>query len=121
MASQITSDPSYDKLIRKALRLIHTKTRRECALAQEVSQALEERDEARRLASIGNAGDETPPEIARVLRSPAGEGHRTVVLYYDGMVIKAALHPSGRRRPAREAAVWRCLRDTAIKVRGARE
>lgn|GEM_PF-3757018 len=120
MASQTTDDPSYNKLIAKALSLLQPKSVRETARAREVATALEQRDEARRLASIGSRGDETPIEITRAMRSPAGRDDQKVVLYHDGMVITAAIHPIGRRSPTREAAVWRCLRDTAIEVREGR-
>ena len=111
-------DP-YKSLIKRALRLVTGHGRpsaREQALAQLVASTKAELDEARRRASIGSAGDETPLPITQVMRSPKGTDRR-VIVHYDGMVISAVLHPLGKRNVDRESEVWRCLRDQAIRVR----
>lgn len=110
---------TYDSLIKRALRLVtgHGQpSAREQALAQLVASTKAELDEARRRAGIGSTGDETPLPITQVMRSPKGADRR-VVIFYDGMVITAVLHPLGKRNPRREAEVWRCLRENAIRVR----
>lgn len=110
---------SYNSLIKRALRLVTGHGRpsaRERALAQLVASTEAELKEARRRAGIDSTGEETPLEIAQTMRSPKGTDRR-VVVHYDGMVITAVLHPFGKRNPEREAEVWRCLRDNAIRVR----
>lgn len=113
------SDPSYDNLIRNAQRATRGRGRssvRERALAEVVACTELALDEAKRRASIGAAGDDIPVQVTRVLRAPQGID-RLVVVYYEGMTIKANLHPIGKRNPQREAAVWRCMRETAIRLR----
>lgn len=115
--STITNDPSYTKMIDRALRLIRGRsTAREQALAEELASYQDHRDETRLRSSIGAPADQTPADVTKVLRRPKGKDH-LLVLYHDGMIIRAWLHPSGKRDPAREAAVWRCLRDHAIALR----
>lgn len=117
-----SSNPSYQNSIKQALHLItgHERmTEREKALAELVARTELALDEARRRASLNAAGDDTPEQITQVLRAPRG-ADRLVVVYHRGVTIKALLHPSGKRDPEREAAVWRCLRDTAIRERGHR-
>lgn len=114
-----TSDPSYENLIRKALRLVRGQERstaRERALAEVIASTEMALDEKLRQASIGAAGDDVPRPISLVMRAPKGVD-RLAVVYHDGMVIKAMLHPLGKHSPEREAAVWRCLRDNALRVR----
>jgi hypothetical protein len=113
------SDPSYNNLIRKALRLVRGRDRvsaRERALAEMVVYTELALDEARRQASIGDPGNHVPEQIARIMRAPKGRD-RLAVIYYDGMTIKVSLHPLGKRNPEREAAVWRCIRETAMRAR----
>ena len=115
--STSTSDPSYTKLIEQALRLIRGRsTVREQALAEELANYQDLRNEARLRSSLGAPADPTPADVTKVLLRPKGKDH-LLVLYHDGMIIRAWLHPSGKRDPAREAAVWRCLRDHAIALR----
>lgn len=116
MTSRSNSDSSYDNLIKRALRLVGRSSSREQALAEAVAATELARDDAQRQASIGSAGDAVPPQISQVMRAPKGTD-RLVVVYHEGMVIKALLHPRGRRNLEREEAVWRCLRDTAIRER----
>lgn len=114
-----TSDPSYQNLIKRALRLVtgHERmTAREKALAEEVARTELALDEAKRRASIGRPADEVPSQITQILRSPKGVD-RLVVVYLDGMTIKASLHPLGKRDPQRESAVWQCIRETAFRAR----
>ncbi|MEO3869429.1 hypothetical protein ABGB18_11405 [Nonomuraea sp. B12E4] len=108
-------------MISKALRILRrTSARRERVLAAELARAFVERDEAlREVAAVTAGEEETPQPITQALRSPKGKD-RLVVVRYDGMTIKAVLHPIGRRNAEREAAVWRCLRDTAIAERDRR-
>ncbi|MFI7691710.1 hypothetical protein ACIBQ6_21765 [Nonomuraea sp. NPDC049655] len=75
-----------------------------------------ELDEAKRRASIGADGEEVPEQITHALRAPKG-ANPTVVVYHEGMTIKANLYSQGKRNPRREAAVWRCIRETAIRAR----
>lgn len=122
-ATSVPLDNPQKNLIRRALRLTGGKRRstaREQALADLVASTEVALGEARRQASIGGRRNETPLPICQVMRAPKGRD-RLVVLYYDGMIIKAMLHPLGRRNPVREAAVWRCLRDNAINVREQRK
>lgn len=114
-----TSDPSYQNLIKRALRLVsgHDRmTAREKALAEVVASTKLELDEAKRRASIGAAGDDVPEQVTQALRAPKGVD-RLVVVYHDGMTIKASLHPRGKRDPEREALVWECIRENAIRTR----
>lgn len=111
-----STDPSYDSLLRRALRHISRSSARERALAEVVACTELALDEAKRRASIGAHDDVVPEQITQVLRSPKGVD-RLVVVYYDGMTIKASLHPRGKRNPQREAEVWRCIRETAIRAR----
>jgi hypothetical protein len=89
---------------------------REQAFAQRVAETQLQLDEARRKASIGDSGDTIPAEIKQVMRAPKGVD-RTIVVYHDGMTIKASIHPLGMRNLEREAEVWRCIRETAVSVR----
>ncbi|MBN6054576.1 hypothetical protein JYK22_21720, partial [Nonomuraea sp. RK-328] len=82
-------------------------------LAQEFAGLHVERD---LLAADLHAGNETPPVVSRAMRAPAGTS-RVVAVVHDGMLIKAALYPTGKRNPTREAEVWRCMHDMAHKVR----
>lgn len=112
-------DPSYDNLIKRALRFLrgHEKaSERERALAALVACTELALDDAKRRASIGAPSDDVPAQVTQVLRSPRGVD-RLVVVYHDGMTIKASLHPHGKRNPKREAAVWHCMRATAIRMR----
>lgn len=113
------SDPSYNNLIRRALRIARGRGRtaaRERALAEVVACTELALDEAKRRASAGAVADHVPVQVTQVLRAPKGVD-RLVIVYYDGMTIKANLHPLGRCSPRREAAVWRCMRDAAIRAR----
>lgn len=109
MTSPSTHDPSFTKLINRALRIIHKRDAREAALARELADLHVERD-----AIADRVSDETPVEVTRALRAPKGPD-QVVALIHDGLLIKAALRPAGRRNPSREAAVWRCMRDTATR------
>lgn len=114
-----TIDPSYENLIRRALRLVRgggKSSARELALAELIASTELALDKKRRQASVGASGDDVPTQVTQVMRAPKGVD-RLVVVYHDGMVIKAVLHPCGKRNPEREAAVWRCLRDNATRVR----
>jgi hypothetical protein len=115
ISNDASSYRSIEKLIQKALGLT-SRSLREQALAQAMANTRIELDEARRQASIGGDATATPIEVVQVMRAPKGVD-RTAVVYHDGMVIKARLHPSGKRNPEREAAVWACIRDTAIATR----
>lgn len=113
------NDDPHNNLVRRALRIIggqRRTTARERALAAFVASTKVELDEARRRASIGATGNDVPVQVTQVLRSPKGTD-RVVVVYHDGMTIKALLHPIGKRNPERERAVWVCIRDTAIRQR----
>ena len=114
-----STDPSYDNLIKRALRLALGQGRssaRERALAEMVTYTELALDKAKRRASIGTPGHDVPEQIAQIMRSPKGVD-RLVVVYFEGMTIKASLHPLGKRNPQREAAVWQCMREAALRMR----
>ncbi|MFB4280784.1 hypothetical protein ACBJ59_36230 [Nonomuraea sp. MTCD27] len=106
---------SYDTLIRKALRLLRRSSAREEVLTAQLARAFLERDRLQQQLIIAESDAHAQAEISKVMRS--GSGEKLVVIQHDGMTIRAILHAPGRRAPAREAAVWRCLRDTAINAR----
>lgn len=110
--NQDSSDHSYNNLVAKALRYIARRGQRANTLAQQLSDARLERD----FIAAGIDGDATPIEVSHVMRGPVGPDQLATVVH-DGMLIKAMLRPSGKRNPAREAAVWRCMRDAAYQVR----
>ncbi|MBB6556259.1 hypothetical protein [Nonomuraea rubra] len=97
------------------LRLVQRPTR-ERVIAAEVARALLERDRLERQVREVSNDEGTPIEVSRAMRSPAGTD-QVIELRYDGMTIRAALHPSGKRNPVREAKVWHCLRDNAVETR----
>ncbi|MET9339207.1 hypothetical protein [Nonomuraea sp. NPDC003804] len=113
-------DPLFDNLVQKALGLTKRRSARERAIAQGVADFRVYRDEVLMQKSLDDPGEDTPREITEALRAPKG-ADQLVAIYHGGMLIKARLHPTGRRDPAREAAVWRCLRDTAVKIREERQ
>ena len=115
------SNNTHNKLIRRALSILRGQRRstaREQALAALVASTKAELEEARRRAST--AGDDVPAQVTQAMRAPKG-ADRLVVVYHDGMIIKGVLHSCGRRNPVREAAVWRCMRDTAVHERERRQ
>lgn len=116
MTSPCTSDPTLDKLIAKALRLIRGRTAREQALA-EVFKNYRAQHCKQPQASRFHATGEAPQQVVDALRSPVGVD-RVAIVRYEGMLIKAVLHPHGKPDLQREAAVWQCMRAQAVKERG---
>lgn len=117
LTSPSTTDPSYNSMIAKALRLLRGRAARERALAEVVKNHRAQRDEFLLAKSLNYAGDDTPQEVIDALREPAGVD-QLIAVYRDGMLIKAVLHPRGRPDPEREAVVWHCLLDQALAERG---
>lgn len=112
--SPSNNDPSFNRLMNTALRIIRRREARAEALAQQVANLTAYRDAVRQ--SIDVPAGETPAEVSRAMRAPVGP-ERVISIAHNGMLITAALHPTGRRNPEREAAVWRCIRDRAYQVR----
>lgn len=118
MTSPCTSDPSLSHLIEKALCLIRGRTAREQAL-EEVFKNYRAQHSKYQQASPFSITGETPQEVVDALRAPVGVD-RVVSIRYEGMLIKAVLHPHGEVDLQREAAVWQCMRAQAIVERGDR-